>query len=136
MMIEVKKSQISDGEFNRGVFATEDIAKGVLFHAAPVISYLNEEHEHIEKTILADYTFEYGINHSAILLGYGMLFNHSYEPNARYEINFDEHTFDFYAYKDIKAGEEILINYNGDVDEMDPLWFNKEEDEDATKKEK
>ncbi|WP_078382177.1 SET domain-containing protein [Sutcliffiella halmapala] len=131
-MIEVKKSQISDGEFDRGVFATQDITKGVMFHAAPVISYLNEEHQHIEKTILADYTFEYGINHSAILLGYGMLFNHSYEPNARYEINFEEHTFDFYAYKDIKAGEEILINYNGDVDQMDPLWFNKDEDTDET----
>ncbi|MGM0836428.1 MAG: SET domain-containing protein [Bacillota bacterium] len=128
-MIEVKKSLISDGEFNRGVFATQDIKEGVMFHAAPVISYLNEEHQHIEKTTLADYAFEYGVNHSAILLGYGMLFNHSYEPNARYEINFDEHTFDFYAYKDIKAGEEILINYNGDVDQMDPLWFNKEDGE-------
>ncbi|MGD6830806.1 SET domain-containing protein [Sutcliffiella halmapala] len=128
-MIEVKKSPISDGEFNRGVFATQDIKAGVMFHAAPVISYLNEEHQHIEKTTLADYAFEYGVNHSAILLGYGMLFNHSYEPNARYEINFDEHTFDFYAYKDIKAGEEILINYNGDVDQMDPLWFNKEDGE-------
>ncbi|WP_223703615.1 SET domain-containing protein [Sutcliffiella deserti] len=137
-MIEVKQSQISEGEFNRGVFATQDIPKGVMFHAAPVISYLNEEHEHIEKTILADYTFEYGINHSAILLGYGMLFNHSYEPNARYEISFEEHTFNFFAYKDIKAGEEIFINYNGDVDEMDPLWFNKEDDaeEEEDKKEK
>jgi SET domain-containing protein len=129
-MIEIKKSQLSDGEFDRGVFATQDIAKGELIHKAPVISYLNEEHQHIEKTILADYTFEYGVNHSAILLGYGMLFNHSYEPNATYEIMFEDHTFNFYAYKDIKAGEEILINYNGDVDEMDPLWFNKEEEDD------
>ncbi|MED3561788.1 SET domain-containing protein [Bacillus xiapuensis] len=125
-MIEIKTSSISAGEFNRGVFATCDIKKGELIHEAPVISYPNEEHEHIEKTLLADYAFEYGINHTAILLGYGMLFNHSYTPNARYEINFDNHTFDFYAYKDIKAGEEIFINYNGDVDIDDPLWFDKE----------
>lgn len=123
-MIEVKASRLSDGEFNRGVFATCDIKKGVLFHAAPVIPYPNEEHKYIEKTILGDYTFEYGINHSAVVLGYGMLFNHSYEPNANYDINFDDHTFDFFALKDIKAGEEILINYN--VDNDDPLWFNKE----------
>ena len=126
-MIEIKRSQLSDGEFNRGVFATCDIKKGQLLHEAPVIAYPNDEHKHIEKTLLADYAFEYGINHTAILLGYGMLFNHSYQPNASYEINFDNHTFDFYAYTDIKAGEEILINYNGDEDDQELLWFDKEE---------
>ena len=131
-MIEIKTSKLSTGEFNRGVFAKRDIAKGELIHEAPVISYPNAEHEHIEKTLLADYAFEYGINHSAILLGYGMLFNHSYTPNATYDINFDNHTFDFFAYTDIKAGEEILINYNGEMDNMDPLWFDIE-DNDSTK---
>ena len=125
-MIQITTSTLSDGELNRGVFATCDIPKGVLFHQAPVIPYPNDEHIHIEKTLLADYAFEYGKNHTAILLGYGMLFNHSYQPNANYEINFDNHTFDFYAYKDIKAGEEILINYNGDVDIHAPLWFNQD----------
>ncbi|PZT53008.1 SET domain-containing protein [Paenibacillus silvae] len=123
-MIEVRQSKLGDGgEFNRGVFATVDIAKGQLIHQAPVVPYPNEDHEHIEKTILEDYVFEYGANHTAILLGYGSLINHSYEPNATYDINFENHTFDFYAYIDIKAGEEILINYNGEEDNMDPLWF-------------
>ncbi|ETI68146.1 SET domain-containing protein [Neobacillus vireti] len=127
-MIEIKTSTLSDGDLNRGVFATRDIAKGELIHQAPVIPYPNEEHVHIEKTLLADYAFEYGVNHTAFVLGYGMLFNHSYEPNATYEINFPNHSFDFYAYKDIKAGEEILINYNGDEDDNEPLWFNKDQD--------
>ncbi|WP_416296916.1 SET domain-containing protein [Paenibacillus illinoisensis] len=122
-MIEVKQSKLGDGEFNRGVFATVDIPKGQLIHQAPVVPYPNEDHEHVEKTILEDYVFEYGANHTAILLGYGSLINHSYEPNATYDINFENHTFDFYAYTDIKAGEEILINYNGEEDNMDPLWF-------------
>ena len=125
-MIEVKTSSLSDGEFNRGVFATRDINKGELLHEAPVISYPNAQHQYIEKTLLADYAFEYGENHSAILLGYGMLFNHSYEPNANYEIDFRNHTFNFYAYTNIKKGDEILINYNGDVDDKDPLWFNQD----------
>lgn len=125
-ILTVKRSELSQGEFNRGVFATEDIKKGELIHEAPVIPYPNREHIHIEKTILADYVFEYGINHSAVVLGYGSLFNHSYEPNAIYEINFESHSFKFYAQRDIKAGEEILINYNGDVDDKEPLWFNKE----------
>lgn len=129
-MIEIKHSTLSGGEFTRGVFATRDIAKGELIHEAPVVAYENEEHEHIEKTILADYVFQYGANHTAILLGYGSLFNHSYTPNATYEISFEKHTFDFYAYTDIKAGEEILINYNGEEDCDDILWF-MEEYEDA-----
>ena len=127
-MIEVKISSISDGEFNRGVFASTDIKKGTLFHQAPVVAYPNDQHEHIEKTLLADYAFEYGINHTAILLGYGMLFNHSYHANANYEINFDNHTFDFFAHTDIKAGEEICINYNGEVDDPELLWFDRDEE--------
>lgn len=123
-MIEIRTSTLSNGELNRGVFATRNIAKGELIHEAPVIPYPNKEHVFIEKTLLADYAFEYGKNHTAILLGYGMLFNHSYNPNATYNINFPNHTFDFYAYKDIKENEEILINYNGDVDDKSPLWFN------------
>lgn len=128
-MIEVKTSTLSDGELNRGVFATVDIAKDTLFHEAPVIPYPNEEHVHIEKTLLADYVFNYGANHTAILLGYGMLFNHSYTPNAYYELNFDNHTVDFFAYTDIQAGDELLINYNGEVDIDDPLWFNEKDSE-------
>jgi SET domain-containing protein len=122
-MIEIKISKLSNGEFNRGVFATCDISKGDLIHEAPVIPYPNEDHDFIEKTILSDYVFEYGANHTAILLGYGSLFNHSYSPNATYDLNFNNHTVDFYAYTEIKAGDEILINYNGDVDCDDPLWF-------------
>ncbi|TLS36906.1 SET domain-containing protein [Pseudalkalibacillus caeni] len=127
-MIEIKTSKLSNGEFNRGVFAIRDIKKGELIHEAPVIPFTNEEHILIEHTLLDDYVFEYGENHTAILLGYGSLFNHSYTPNATFYINFKQHTFDFYAYKDIKAGEEILINYNGDVDNKDPLWFLEDED--------
>lgn len=127
-MIEIKISSLSGGEFKRGVFATRNIAKGELIHEAPVIPYPNEQHEFIEQTILSDYVFEYGINHTAVLLGYGSLFNHSYQPNAVYDINFDQHTFDFYAYTDIEAGEEILINYNGEADCDDPLWFYEEQE--------
>ncbi|WP_424237498.1 SET domain-containing protein [Bhargavaea ginsengi] len=130
-MIEIKTSTLSDGEFNRGVFATCDIEKGTLIHQAPVIAYPNDQHEHIEQTLLADYAFEYGLNHTAILLGYGMLFNHSYEPNASYEISFENQTFNFYAHAPIKMGEEILINYNGDEDDQELLWFDREEESES-----
>ena len=129
-MIEVRTSSLSNGEFNRGVFATRNIKKGELIHEAPVVPYPNAQHVHIEKTVLDDYVFEYGINHTAVVLGYGMLFNHSYTPNATYDIDFSKHIFSFYAYKDIKAGEEILINYNGDEDDQEPLWFDQQKKKD------
>lgn len=128
-MLEIKTSQLSNGELNRGVFATSDIAKGTLIHIAPVIPYPNEDHIHIERTILGDYAFEYGENHSAILLGYGMLFNHSYTPNTYYELNFDNLSVDFFAHTDVTAGDELLINYNGETDNEDPLWFYEENKE-------
>lgn len=118
-----------EDEFNKGVFASELIKEGTRFHRAPVLPYPNEQHQHIEKTYLADYAFEYGEHHTAFLLGYGMMFNHSYTPNAIYEINFDNHSFDFYAYRDIQPDEEIFINYNGEAENEDPLWFNEEEKE-------
>ncbi|MCP3026413.1 SET domain-containing protein [Halobacillus sp. A5] len=129
-MIEVRRSNITDDETNKGVFATRNIAKDELIHEAPVLPYPNKEHKHIEKTYLADYAFEYGSNHTAFLLGYGMMFNHSYQPNADYRVNFENDSFDFYAFSDIKEGEEIFINYNGEVENDDPLWFNEEEEQD------
>ncbi len=128
-MIKIMNSTISDGEFNRGVFATEDIPKGTIIHEAPVIPCPIIEHILIEETTLSDYVYEYGKNHTALVLGYGSLINHSYTPNTIYEINFEQHTFDYYAYRDIKAGEEILINYNGEVDDDTPLWFMKDKEE-------
>lgn len=125
-MIEIKTSPISNGDYTRGVFAMAEIKKGQLLHRAPVLAYPNEQHQFIEQTLLEDYAFEYGTNKSAILLGYGMLFNHSYSPNATYEINFEEETFDFFAYRDIACGDEIFINYNGEEENMDELWFNQE----------
>lgn len=125
-MLEVRTSPHTTGEFTRGVFATENIVKGELFHKAPVVTYPNEDHVHIEQTIIEDYVFNFGANHGALVLGYGSLFNHSYTPNAVYELNFEDLTVDFYAYTDIVPGEEILINYNGEPDCDDPLWFTEE----------
>lgn len=66
-----------------------------------VIVYFNKEYDFIEKIILVDYVFEYGVNYMVIFLGYGMLFNYLYILNVMYEINFDNYIFDFYVYMDI-----------------------------------
>ena len=72
-MIEIKTSPLSDGEFNRGVFATCDIKKDNL--SMKHLSFLIQTTSinTLNKRYFADYAFEYGINHSAILLGYGIV---------------------------------------------------------------
>jgi hypothetical protein len=40
-------------------------------------------------------------------------------------MDFEAQTIDFYCIKSIPAGEEILINYNGDANNHEKVWFEK-----------
>ncbi|MFD4929731.1 SET domain-containing protein [Peribacillus butanolivorans] len=113
------------GKYGRGVYSTRDIKKGELIEVSPVLISPEKEWEYLEKTILFNYCFFWGDhNDIAIALGYGALFNHSYTPNATFDNNEDNLSIDFYAITNIKEGEEITINYNGDPEDKSPLWFN------------
>ncbi|MFJ7829564.1 SET domain-containing protein [Peribacillus sp. NPDC097284] len=111
------------GKYGRGIFATRDIKKDELLEVSPVVVSPKKDWKYLKKTSLFEHCFYWGDDDTAIALGYGSLFNHSYTPNARYDNNEDRLTIDFYAYADILAGEEITINYNGEVDDTDSLWF-------------
>jgi uncharacterized protein len=119
-MLEVQKSK-----YGRGVFATRDIQIGELIHEAPVIVSPKEEYPYLEKTIFNNYLFYWQKEYEdcALALGYGSLFNHSYTPNTIYKLQIRKETIDFFAYTDIKEGEELLVNYNGKPDDKSPLWF-------------
>lgn len=109
-MIEVKKTKT----MGRGVFATQDITANATIHQADFIKVPEEE---VNKTpTFAKYVFQYSKKYSVLCLGVGSLFNHSNEPNA--EVCFskigDREVMEFYAIKDIKAGEQIFISYGGE----------------------
>lgn len=109
----------------RGVFATASIVAGEVFERAPVIVSPAAEWPALEKTVLYHYTFSWGadLEHAAIGLGYASLYNHSFAPNARYLLRLDDHLIHFVALREISAGEEITINYNGEPADRDPVWF-------------
>lgn len=109
----------------RAVIALEDIKKGALIEKASVIVSDKSEWEELKKTIIYNYCFSWGkeLEHAAIALGYGSLYNHSFQPNAYYTRHVEQLVIDFVAYKDIVAGEEITINYNHDPLCQDELWF-------------
>ncbi|MEZ4860554.1 MAG: SET domain-containing protein [Caldilineaceae bacterium] len=106
----------------RGVFAQEFIRQGEIFECAAVIVLPAMQWGYVERTELFNYCYAWGED-SALALGYGSLFNHSYQPNAVYVKQFDAQRIDYMALRDIAPGEEITINYNSDPADLDPLWF-------------
>lgn len=108
----------------RGVFATVPIAAGTLIESCPVVAlHDRKDRDRLRKTGLVNYYFLWGAkrDHAAICLGWGAVYNHSFSPNARYEKVMDDLRMDFTALRDIEAGEEITVNYNGDPDNTTPL---------------
>ena len=111
----------------RGVFADGDFAQGEIIEICPVIELPEEDTSHIDRTKLYDYYFGWGTNgkSAAIALGYGSLYNHSYDPNAQYEKNYDKHVIVFRCLRNIGRGEEITVNYHGNPNDKTPVWFEK-----------
>lgn len=109
----------------RAVFARRRIAAGEVIERAPVIVIPKKHWPHAKKTILQDYAFDWGKNDkgSVIALGYVSIYCHSYSPNAQLEQLTDELLMEVTALKRIEAGQEITINYNGDPENQDALWF-------------
>ena len=109
----------------RGMFAARTFLKGELIERAPVVVINEKQWPAAEKTILSNYAFDWGEKdeHAAIALGYISIYNHSYSPNAQLEQMLDELMMEIIAIKEIRQGEQITINYNGDPANQDRLWF-------------
>ncbi|MEZ4712351.1 MAG: SET domain-containing protein [Caldilineaceae bacterium] len=106
----------------RGVFAENNIKEGETIERAPVLVLPDEQWQHINRTLLFNYCYGWH-DETALALGFGSLYNHSYTPNAYYVKRYEEYEIEIVALRDIAADEEILINYNGDPNDKDELWF-------------
>lgn len=114
-LVEVKRTRNK----GRGVFARQAIPAGTIIERVPVLVLPMDE---IDSSLLADYCFFWGGDTVALALGYGSLYNHSYTPNAEYQDMWPR-TKVFRALRDIAAGEEITINYNGDPNDLASVGF-------------
>lgn len=103
----------------RGVFAKTFIPADTEIERVPLLIM---DWNTIDESMLMDYVYTWTEDTVALALGYGSLYNHSYEPNAKYE---DENprTKVFTALRDIEKGEEITINYNADPEAKDDVGF-------------
>jgi len=109
----------------RGVFTRENIDTDTVIEEAPVIVMSAADRIHLDKTLLHDYIFAWGKNEDqcGMALGYVSVYNHSYESNCEYFMDFEEETIQVKTVRKINAGEELTINYNGDWNNKKKIWF-------------
>jgi SET domain-containing protein len=113
----------------KGVFAKEEIKMGNIVDVAHVIPLPNKDYKKIRKTVLYNYCYIWeDPKHeseftNAISLSISQFINHSYNPNVKYIYDYDNNCIEFEAIQDILAGEEVLVNYNGFIDDKSPVWF-------------
>jgi hypothetical protein len=103
----------------RCVFAARAIAKGQLVLADPIIFVPGGESDHTDQTSVGRYVFQWNEDDDlCVVLGYGSLINHGLPENVSLVSNYKDQTMEFYAYTDIKAGDELVYDYGHDAEEL------------------
>jgi SET domain-containing protein len=113
----------------RAVFTREAISANTIIEESPVIGMNKEDRVYLDKTLLHDYIFEWGIkkDRCCMALGFVPMYNHSYKSNCEYFMNFDEEIIRVKTVRDIEENEELTINYNGDWNDNKKVWFDVKE---------
>ena len=109
----------------RGVMAAIDLAAHTLIETAPVIVMEAKDRQLLDQTLLHDYIFEWGETKTQCCMALGLvpMYNHSNESNCEYFMNYEDETIDVKTMQDVKAGEELTINYNGNWNDQSDVWF-------------
>lgn len=109
----------------RGVFTKERIPAATIIEIAPVIVMNKSDQEHLDKTLLHDYIFEWGEekDRCCMALGWIPIYNHSYQSNCEYFMDFDNEIMFVKTVHAIAKGEELTVNYNADWDNDTKVWF-------------
>ena len=106
----------------RGVIATKRIKANTVIETCPILVFdvpIGTPH------ILEGYAFRYDSKRIALVLGLGSIYNHSFEPNAFFDIDKRNRQVEVKAIREIAQGEEVCINYAGSCTNEDEanLWF-------------
>ncbi|MEO8860211.1 MAG: SET domain-containing protein-lysine N-methyltransferase [Ginsengibacter sp.] len=109
----------------RGVFTKEKIDKNILIEESPVIVMSGEDRKLLDKTLLHNYIFEWGINKDKCCMALGLvpMYNHNYESNCEYFMDYEKEIIQVKTMRLIKKGEELTINYNGNWNDNKKIWF-------------
>lgn len=109
----------------KGVLTKEDLPAGLLIEVSPVIVMSLQDRTHLDRTLLHDYIFEWGVskNQCCMALGLIPIYNHSYQSNCEYFMEYEEEVIFVKTVREVRKGEELTINYNGDWNDPKKVWF-------------
>ena len=109
----------------KGVFTRQKIPANTVLEISPVIVMSSEDRLLLDKTLLHDYIFEWGKSKHQCCMALGLvpMYNHSYKSNCEYFMNFEDDTILIKTVKTIRKGKELTINYNGDWNDSNKVWF-------------
>lgn len=109
----------------KGVYTSLPIEVNTIIEISPVVVMNAEERKLLDQTKLHDYIFEWQteLKKCCMALGYVAVYNHSYQSNCEYEMDYATELITIKTMRDIKAGEELFINYNGNWNDDTPIWF-------------
>ncbi len=109
----------------RGVFTRKKIKANTIIEISPVIVMSNDERKLIDQTVLHDYIFVWGEKEDqcCMALGYIPVYNHAYQSNCEYFMDYDDNTMFIKTVRVIQPDEELTINYNGTWNNEKPVWF-------------
>ncbi len=109
----------------RGVFTSEILPAATIIEISPVVVLEHKDKLLLDQTLLHDYIFHWGETEQecCVALGYLSVYNHSYLSNAEYEMNYPARTICIKTVREIGRGEEVFINYNGNWNDLTPVWF-------------
>ncbi len=112
-------------EKGKGIFTNEIIPAETIVEIAPVIVMQNADRLLLDKTLLHDYIFEWGNDKTqcCMALGNVPIYNHSYKSNCEYFMDYEDETIMIKTVKQIESSEELTINYNGDWNDENKVWF-------------
>jgi len=123
-MLHIPSLYISESnDKGRGVVLSEQIELDNLIEICPLIIIPKDQVMQIHSTILHDYYFLYDEDKqdACIPLGYGCLYNHSRDPNARVAYDYDGKCIHIISTRTIQSGDEVTIDYTAGEDRE--LWF-------------
>lgn len=109
-----------------GVFCKQPIAEGTMIEESPVLVMSDKERYNLDQTLLHDYIFEWKPGNKklcAMALGYIPIYNHSNHANCEHFMDYKNETISIRTMRDIEAEEELTINYTGEWDSKEPVWF-------------
>ena len=101
---------VKPGRHGRGVFATRRYVKGQLIESCPTVEVPDAD----VTGRLDDYVYS-SVKDGEVLivLGYGMLYNHSANPNVEY-FQDEPSVIMFRALRTVMPGDELTIDYGGE----------------------